>query len=88
MSEFTAADHLHLAQALRLAEQGAWTTRPNPMAGCVIVRDGEVVGLDGSARRHVVSKQPSNANSRFRVSLPSGSVIVGPPSLPPSTVAA
>jgi len=44
MSEFTAADHLHLAQALRLAEHGAWTTRPNPMVGCVIVRDGEVVG--------------------------------------------
>jgi len=44
MSEFSAADHLHLAQALRLAERGAWTTRPNPMVGCVIVRDGEAVG--------------------------------------------
>ena len=44
MSEFSAADHLHLAQALRLAELGAWTTRPNPMVGCVIVRDGAVVG--------------------------------------------
>jgi diaminohydroxyphosphoribosylaminopyrimidine deaminase/5-amino-6-(5-phosphoribosylamino)uracil reductase len=44
MREFTAADHLHLAQALRLAELGAWTTRPNPMVGCVIVRDGAVVG--------------------------------------------
>ncbi|HVJ38648.1 MAG TPA: bifunctional diaminohydroxyphosphoribosylaminopyrimidine deaminase/5-amino-6-(5-phosphoribosylamino)uracil reductase RibD [Stenotrophomonas sp.] len=44
MSEFSAADHLHLAHALRLAELGAWTTRPNPMVGCVIVRDGAVVG--------------------------------------------
>lgn len=33
-----------MAQALRLAERGAYTTRPNPMVGCVIVADGEVVG--------------------------------------------
>lgn len=33
-----------MAQALGLAERGAWTTRPNPMVGCVLVRDGEVVG--------------------------------------------
>lgn len=44
MSSFTAADHVHMAQALRLAARGAWTTRPNPMVGCVLVRDGEVVG--------------------------------------------
>jgi diaminohydroxyphosphoribosylaminopyrimidine deaminase/5-amino-6-(5-phosphoribosylamino)uracil reductase len=44
MSEFTALDHLHMAQALRLAERGAWTTRPNPMVGCVIAHGAEVVG--------------------------------------------
>lgn len=33
-----------MARALRLAERGAFTTKPNPMVGCVIVRDGEVVG--------------------------------------------
>ncbi|MCD9027422.1 bifunctional diaminohydroxyphosphoribosylaminopyrimidine deaminase/5-amino-6-(5-phosphoribosylamino)uracil reductase RibD [Luteimonas sp. BDR2-5] len=33
-----------MARALRLAERGAWTTRPNPMVGCVIVQAGEVVG--------------------------------------------
>jgi len=33
-----------MARALRLAERGAYTTRPNPMVGCVIVRDGEIVG--------------------------------------------
>lgn len=33
-----------MAQALRLAERGAFSTRPNPMVGCVIVRDGEAVG--------------------------------------------
>jgi len=44
MSAFSADDHRHMAQALRLAERGAYTTRPNPMVGCVLVRDGEVVG--------------------------------------------
>lgn len=41
---FSVADHHFMAQALRLAERGLWTTRPNPRVGCVIVRDGEVVG--------------------------------------------
>ncbi|WOB48191.1 bifunctional diaminohydroxyphosphoribosylaminopyrimidine deaminase/5-amino-6-(5-phosphoribosylamino)uracil reductase RibD [Xanthomonas hydrangeae] len=40
----TADDHCWMAQALRLAERGAYTTRPNPMVGCVIVRDGVCVG--------------------------------------------
>lgn len=33
-----------MAQALRLAERGLYTTSPNPRVGCVLVRDGEVVG--------------------------------------------
>jgi diaminohydroxyphosphoribosylaminopyrimidine deaminase/5-amino-6-(5-phosphoribosylamino)uracil reductase len=33
-----------LERALELAERGRGTTRPNPMAGAVVVRDGEVVG--------------------------------------------
>jgi len=41
---FSAADHALMARALRLAERGAYTTRPNPMVGCVLARDGEVVG--------------------------------------------
>jgi len=41
---FSAADHALMARALRLAERGAYTARPNPMVGCVIARDGEVVG--------------------------------------------
>ncbi|WP_305806217.1 bifunctional diaminohydroxyphosphoribosylaminopyrimidine deaminase/5-amino-6-(5-phosphoribosylamino)uracil reductase RibD [Stenotrophomonas sp. YIM B06876] len=44
MSDFTATDHLLMARALRLAERGAWTTRPNPMVGCVIAHGDEVVG--------------------------------------------
>ena len=44
MSQFTATDHLLMAHALRLAERAAWTTRPNPMVGCVIAHGAEVVG--------------------------------------------
>jgi diaminohydroxyphosphoribosylaminopyrimidine deaminase/5-amino-6-(5-phosphoribosylamino)uracil reductase len=43
-SAFSAFDHAMMARALRLAARGAYTTRPNPMVGCVIARDGEVVG--------------------------------------------
>ncbi|KAF1708859.1 riboflavin biosynthesis protein RibD [Pseudoxanthomonas kalamensis DSM 18571] len=44
MSAFTAIDHEWMTRALRLAERGTYTTKPNPMVGCVIVRDGEIVG--------------------------------------------
>jgi diaminohydroxyphosphoribosylaminopyrimidine deaminase/5-amino-6-(5-phosphoribosylamino)uracil reductase len=47
---FSAIDHAHMARALRLAERGAWTTRPNPMVGCVIAQGEEVVG-EGFHRR-------------------------------------
>ena len=33
-----------MAHALRLAERGLYTTTPNPRVGCVIVRDGVIVG--------------------------------------------
>ena len=44
MSGFSAADHEFMAQALRLAERGLYTTDPNPRVGCVIVKNGRVVG--------------------------------------------
>ena len=44
MSAFSALDHLHMASALRLAERAAYTTRPNPMVGCVIAHGEQVVG--------------------------------------------
>jgi len=40
----SADDHLHMARALQLAARGLFTTSPNPRVGCVIVRDGRVVG--------------------------------------------
>ena len=41
---FSAPDHEFMMRALRLAERGLYTTTPNPRVGCVIVRDGQVVG--------------------------------------------
>ena len=39
-----------MARALELAERGLYTTDPNPRVGCVLVRDGEVVGEGWHAR--------------------------------------
>ncbi|MDD5248862.1 MAG: bifunctional diaminohydroxyphosphoribosylaminopyrimidine deaminase/5-amino-6-(5-phosphoribosylamino)uracil reductase RibD [Rhodocyclaceae bacterium] len=42
--KFTAADHEFMARALQLAARGLFTTTPNPRVGCVLVRDGAIVG--------------------------------------------
>lgn len=39
------AEHqTYMQQALELASKGRYTTSPNPMVGCVIVKDGQVIG--------------------------------------------
>ena len=43
-ASFSADDHRHMARAMRLAERGLYTTDPNPRVGCVLVRDGRIVG--------------------------------------------
>jgi diaminohydroxyphosphoribosylaminopyrimidine deaminase / 5-amino-6-(5-phosphoribosylamino)uracil reductase len=43
-TDFSAFDHACMAEALRLAEQGLYTTDPNPRVGCVIAKGGEIVG--------------------------------------------
>ncbi|GHK53811.1 hypothetical protein KPZU09_35470 [Klebsiella pneumoniae] len=37
-------DEMYMARALKLAARGRFTTHPNPNVGCVIVKDGEIVG--------------------------------------------
>lgn len=37
-------DERYMARALELARRGRFTTTPNPNVGCVIVRDGQIVG--------------------------------------------
>jgi diaminohydroxyphosphoribosylaminopyrimidine deaminase / 5-amino-6-(5-phosphoribosylamino)uracil reductase len=51
---FTSQDHLFMSRALQLAEQGLYTTMPNPRVGCVIVKDGKIVG-EGA---HLKAGQP------------------------------
>jgi diaminohydroxyphosphoribosylaminopyrimidine deaminase/5-amino-6-(5-phosphoribosylamino)uracil reductase len=46
----TSADYPFMAQALRLAERGLYTTMPNPRVGCVLVKNGQVVGEGWHAR--------------------------------------
>jgi diaminohydroxyphosphoribosylaminopyrimidine deaminase/5-amino-6-(5-phosphoribosylamino)uracil reductase len=41
---FTADDYHYMSRALRLAARGLYTTDPNPRVGCVLARDGQVVG--------------------------------------------
>ncbi len=43
------ADLSHMQAALALARRGLGTTWPNPSVGCVIVRDGRVVGRGNTA---------------------------------------
>lgn len=40
----TAAGEAFMARALQLAQRGLYTTDPNPRVGCVIVKDGHIVG--------------------------------------------
>ncbi|WP_236179974.1 bifunctional diaminohydroxyphosphoribosylaminopyrimidine deaminase/5-amino-6-(5-phosphoribosylamino)uracil reductase RibD [Pseudomonas mosselii] len=44
MSSQAILDAHYMARAVELARKGLYSTHPNPRVGCVIVRDGEVVG--------------------------------------------
>ncbi|MEL6209696.1 MAG: bifunctional diaminohydroxyphosphoribosylaminopyrimidine deaminase/5-amino-6-(5-phosphoribosylamino)uracil reductase RibD, partial [Pseudomonadota bacterium] len=41
---FSTSDEHFMQRAIRLARRGLYTTDPNPRVGCVLVRDGVVVG--------------------------------------------
>lgn len=43
-------DQQFMARALELARKGLYSTHPNPRVGCVIVRDGQIVGEGWHAR--------------------------------------
>ncbi len=44
-----ADDHRYMTEALRLAANGQYDTTPNPTVGCVLVKDGRVVGTGWTA---------------------------------------
>ncbi len=37
-------DHIWMQQAIELARRGQYSTKPNPNVGCVIVKDGKLIG--------------------------------------------
>ena len=41
---FSETDHEYMRRALALAERGLYTTLPNPAVGCVLVKNGEIIG--------------------------------------------
>lgn len=44
VAQFDSADHSYMAEAVRLARRGIYSTHPNPNVGCVIVAEGKVAG--------------------------------------------
>ena len=44
VTTFSAGDFQYMARALRLAGRGLYTTTPNPRVGCVLAKDGRIVG--------------------------------------------
>lgn len=44
MASFSEQDRCWMARAIQLAAKGRYTTHPNPRVGCVLVRDGDIVG--------------------------------------------
>ena len=44
MTEFSATDYESMTRALQLAQKGLYTTHPNPRVGCVLVKEGQIVG--------------------------------------------
>ena len=69
MSDFNVADHGFMAEALRLAEQGLYATDPNPRVGCVVVKEGEIVGRGfhkkaGEAHAEVLALKEAGADAK------------------------
>ena len=65
---FTADDYLFMTRALQLAERGLYSTMPNPRVGCVIVKDGKIVGEGahlkaGQPHAEVLALQQANAKT-------------------------
>lgn len=70
MTDFSATDTELMARALRLAERGLATARPNPVVGCVLAAgDGQIVGegwheRTGGAHAEVVALAAAGSAAR------------------------
>lgn len=43
-SHFSAVDIEYMQRAIALAKKGLYSTKPNPAVGCILVKDGQIVG--------------------------------------------
>jgi len=57
--EWADADRVAMARAIELARNGLYTTDPNPCVGCVLVKDGRVVGEGWHARAGQPHAEPN-----------------------------
>jgi len=58
-----------MARALRLAERGRYSAHPNPVVGCVLVKQGEIVGegwhqVAGAAHAEINALHAAGDNAR------------------------
>lgn len=44
MQTYQSTDVYYMQRAIELAKKGRYTTRPNPCVGCVIVKNGQIIG--------------------------------------------
>ena len=42
--DFSEKDQVFMARAIKIAKRGRFTARPNPMVGCVVVKDNQIIG--------------------------------------------
>ena len=67
--EYSAEDCTHMARALRLAARGRYTAHPNPMVGCVLVKNHNIVGegwhvRTGEAHAEINALQAAGGQAR------------------------
>jgi diaminohydroxyphosphoribosylaminopyrimidine deaminase / 5-amino-6-(5-phosphoribosylamino)uracil reductase len=58
-SHWTDLDRAMMSRALALAQRGLYSTDPNPRVGCVLVRDGEIVGEGWHVRAGEAHAEPA-----------------------------
>lgn len=64
---FSQTDFVHMERALALARRGMYTTDPNPRVGCVLVKNGAVIGegfTQPAGRDHAEIRALKDARSR------------------------
>ena len=69
MSAFSDSDRACMARALQLAGKGRYAAHPNPMVGCVIVQDGEIIAegwhaVAGQAHAEINALQAAGDRAR------------------------